>query len=197
MARPLLILISRSHWLSSGIVTARCSLTKRRNDHFSNSLHQDWWNVDVKTTPRSYLPNSPRSARWSGGYSAIPIRAVKNFMYSPITSPSLLFHVHMLTYRPPTLLLAFSVPAILAANVQNPNLQLPADAAVHKAAVTKIFTDSFSAYQCISSSCFPLSVSNHEFLPQKVRFRAWRLISLESELVHSFLGKQGLPIKLR
>ncbi|KAG5718102.1 hypothetical protein E4T56_gene7619, partial [Termitomyces sp. T112] len=41
----------------------------------------------------------------------------------------------------------FSAPAILAANVQNPNLQLPPDAVVQKAAVKKIFTDSFAAYK--------------------------------------------------
>ncbi|KAG6896909.1 hypothetical protein C0992_005311 [Termitomyces sp. T32_za158] len=53
----------------------------------------------------------------------------------------------MLNYRPTTLLISFSVSAILAANVQKPDLQLPPDAAVHQAAVTKIFTDSFSAYE--------------------------------------------------
>ncbi|KNZ78343.1 putative mannosyl-oligosaccharide alpha-1,2-mannosidase 1B [Termitomyces sp. J132] len=53
----------------------------------------------------------------------------------------------MLIYRPATLFLVFSAPAILAANVQNPNLQLPPDAVVQKAAVKKIFTDSFAAYK--------------------------------------------------
>ncbi|KAG6919820.1 hypothetical protein DXG01_000324 [Tephrocybe rancida] len=49
--------------------------------------------------------------------------------------------------RGATFLLACSLPVSFAANVQKSNLQLPPDAVVHKAAVQKIFTDSYAAYK--------------------------------------------------
>ncbi|KAG6844318.1 hypothetical protein H0H87_007848 [Tephrocybe sp. NHM501043] len=53
----------------------------------------------------------------------------------------------MIALRLATVLLAISLPSALAANVQKSDLQLPPDAAVHREAVKKIFTDSYSAYK--------------------------------------------------
>lgn len=40
-----------------------------------------------------------------------------------------------------------SAPLALAADIQDPQLVLPPDAAIHRAAVEKIFTDSYAAYK--------------------------------------------------
>jgi mannosyl-oligosaccharide alpha-1,2-mannosidase len=49
-----------------------------------------------------------------------------------------------------TLILAASCSVnVLGATVQKPDLKLPKSAAKNKAAVVKIFSDSYTAYKCV------------------------------------------------
>lgn len=61
----------------------------------------------------------------------------------------------------------------LGMNVQNPNIRLPSSAAANKAAVQKIFTDSYAAYKYVRSPCLARATLTIN-VKQRVRFRSRR-----------------------